>query len=74
MLFALDYRALPMRLTPGDRAGADATVAGCLGYLRSLREGIAQHGGALPIFQTFAPPVETLFGSLDARCLERGAT
>jgi FkbH-like protein len=65
VLFALDYRALPLKLSIGDEAAADATVAGTIGYLQALRNGIKSNSGALCIFQTFAPPPETLFGSLD---------
>jgi FkbH-like protein len=65
VLFALDYRALPLKISPSDGAAAAATVAGALGYLQSLRDSVARHSGAVCVLQTFAPPVESLFGSLD---------
>jgi FkbH-like protein len=65
VLFAIDYRALPMKLSIGDADASGATVRAILGYLQALRSGIKSNCGALCIFQTFAPPVETLFGSLD---------
>jgi FkbH-like protein len=65
VLFALDYRALPLKLSLGDSAAASATVQGVIGYLQALREGIKTNSNAVCIFQTFAPPVETLFGSMD---------
>ncbi len=65
VLFALDYRALPLKVTPGDPAASDASVQGALGYLEALRNGIKQNGTAVCIFQSFAPPAEPLFGSLD---------
>ncbi len=65
VLFALDYRALPLKISPGDGGAADATVQGALGFLQALRNGIKSNCGALCIFQTFAPPPEPLFGSLD---------
>jgi len=65
VLFALDYRALPLRLALGDTEVAAAGVAGAVGYLEALRNGIKAGSNAVCIFQTFAPPVETLFGSLD---------
>ncbi len=65
VLFALDYRALPLKLCLGDAPAADAVVQGVMGYLQALREGIKTNSSAVCIFQTFAPPVETLFGSLD---------
>jgi FkbH-like protein len=65
VLLALDYRALPLKLTLGDAEAAAATVQGAIGYLQALRDGIKSNSNAVCIFQTFAPPVETLFGSLD---------
>lgn len=65
VLFAIDYRALPIQISPGDRQAAERTVAGALAYLRTLREGVKQNSAALCIFQTFAPPAETLFGNID---------
>jgi FkbH-like protein len=65
VLFALDYRALPLKLTLGDAEAAAAAVQGALGYLNALREGIKQNSNPACIFQTFAAPAELLFGSLD---------
>ncbi len=65
VLLALDYRALPLKLSLGDAESASATVQGAVGYLRALRDGIKANSSAICIFQTFAPPVESLFGSLD---------
>jgi FkbH-like protein len=65
VLFALDYRALPLKLSLGDPAASAATVQGIIGYLQALRNGIKTNQNTVCIFQTFAPPVETLFGSLD---------
>ena len=65
VLFALDYRALPLKLSPGDGDAAAATVQGAMGYLEALRNGIKANSNAVCIFQTFAAPVEPLFGSLD---------
>jgi len=65
VLFALDYRALPLKLSLGDAEAAAAVVQGAIGYLQALRNGIKANANAVCIFQTFAPPVEALFGSLD---------
>ncbi|HZL52453.1 MAG TPA: HAD-IIIC family phosphatase [Terracidiphilus sp.] len=65
VLFALDYRALPLKLTLGDPEGSASTIQGGIGYLQALRNGIKTNSNAVCIFQTFAPPVEVLFGSLD---------
>ncbi len=65
VLLALDYRALPLKLSLADAEASSATVQGVIGYLQLLRNGIKTNSNAVCIFQTFAPPVETLFGSLD---------
>jgi FkbH-like protein len=65
VLFALDYRALPLKLSLGDREASSAIIQGVIGYLQTLGNGIKANSNAVCIFQTFAPPVETLFGSLD---------
>ncbi len=65
VLLALDYRALPLKLSLGDAEASAATVRGVIGYLQALRDGIKANSNAVCIFQTFAPPVEGLFGSLD---------
>lgn len=65
VLFALDYRALPLKLALGDSEAASAVVQGAIGYLHALRAGIKANSNAVCIFQSFAPPPESLFGSLD---------
>jgi FkbH-like protein len=65
VLLALDYRALPLKLSLGDAESSFATIQGAIGYLQALRDGIKANSKAVCIFQNFAPPVEALFGSLD---------
>jgi FkbH-like protein len=65
VLFALDYRALPLKLAIGDTEAASGLVQGALGYLQALCQGIKSNSNAVCILQTFAPPAEVLFGSLD---------
>jgi FkbH-like protein len=65
VLFALDYRALPLKIAPGDTEASSSTVRGALGYLEALRNGIKMQSSAVCIFQTFPSPAEPLFGSLD---------
>jgi FkbH-like protein len=65
VLLALDYRALPLKLSLGDAESSSATVQGAIGYLQALRVGIKTNSSAVCIFQSLAPPVESLFGSLD---------
>jgi FkbH-like protein len=65
VLLALDYRALPLKLSLADAEVSSATAQGASGYLQLLRDGLKANCNPVCIFQTFAPPVETLFGSLD---------
>ena len=65
VLLAIDYRALPLKLSLGDPEASFATVQGVIGYLQALGGGIKANSNAVCIFQTFASPVETLFGSTD---------
>jgi FkbH-like protein len=65
VLLALDYRGLPLNPSPGNREAASATVRGVIDYLQTLRNGIKANSSAVCILQNFAPPAETLFGSLD---------
>lgn len=65
VLFSLDYRAMPLKLSLGDPEASSATVQGVMGYFQALRNGIKSNSNAVCIFQTLAPPVESLFGSLD---------
>jgi FkbH-like protein len=66
VLLALDYRALPLKLAIGSSEAAEAAVEGALGYLQTLCQGISSISNAVCIVQSFAPPAEVLFGSLDA--------
>lgn len=65
VLLALDYRALPLKLSLADREAASSTIQAALAYLLMLRNGIRTNSNAVCIFQTLARPAETLFGSLD---------
>jgi FkbH-like protein len=65
VLIAIDYRALPLKLSLGDTETSNSTVQSAIAFLRSIQTGIKSNSGSLCIFQTFAPPPEALFGSLD---------
>ncbi len=67
VLVAIDHRALPLRITPGDSHAADATIAAWQANLTAIRDGIRNNCGATCIFQTLAPPPEGLFGHYDRR-------
>lgn len=64
VLIAADHRSLPIPPSLAEREGA---VDAALHFIDMLREGLRTHGGAPSIVQTFAPPAETMFGSLDRR-------
>jgi FkbH-like protein len=66
VLFSLDYRALPLKPCVGDSGSAESAADNVLAFLQSLRTGIRSASDAVCIFQTFAEPPETLFGSLDS--------
>jgi len=65
VLLAIDYRALPLSVTPGDPATESADIEGALALLKSVRDGLQRNSGATIIVPTLAPPPEALFGSLD---------
>ena len=64
VLVALDYRSLPIPSGLGDRGNS---VEASAAFIDTLREGFHANSGAVCIVQTFAPPPEQLFGSLDRR-------
>jgi FkbH-like protein len=65
VLIAIDHRALPLRITPGDPDAAGETIATWQASLTAIRDGIRGNCGATCIFQTLAPPPEGLFGHYD---------
>ncbi len=64
VLVALDYRAFPLRVTPGDRDAAEKTVAEWLANLQLIGGGIRKNSGGSCIFQTLAPPPEGIVRTL----------
>lgn len=58
VLLCIDYRALPGLTT-------QQGVADAIAMIRTMREGFRRNCGAVSIVQTFVPPAEPLFGSLD---------
>ena len=66
VLLALDYRALPLKISIGSPDSAETAVQGSMGYLQTLCQGIRSHSNAVCILQSVAAPPEVLFGSLDA--------
>jgi FkbH-like protein len=65
VLLALDWRAFPLRESPGDAAQAAATLKTCSALLDGIRAGLSGSGFTRCILCTLARPPEALFGSLD---------
>jgi FkbH-like protein len=65
VLLAIDWRGLPLDFSVGNDESAAAGVQAAIDYLRAIQSGIGKASGAVCIFQTLAPPPETLFGSID---------
>jgi len=65
VLLCLDYRALPLHVTPGDAQGARQTVETALQYLETLKQGIKSASGATIVFQTIPQIPDGSFGSLE---------
>ena len=65
VLFAFDYRALPIKPAIGDEQGAAQVVQAALAYVQALTEGIKANTRSVCMLQTFAPPPEPLFGNAD---------
>lgn len=63
ILLALDHRALPMAVSPGQNSSELAKPA--LAYLRRVRDALARNSGARLMLQTIARPSEPLFGGFD---------
>lgn len=65
VLVAVDFRGLPLRLTPGRDDEARATERAALDHLRTIRSGVKRNSKAICILQTVPAPAESLFGSID---------
>ena len=64
VLLALDHRSLPIASSLADRG---SSAAACLSFIDMLRQGFRDNSGASCVVQTFAPPPEAFFGSLERR-------
>jgi FkbH-like protein len=65
VLVALDYRDYPLDATPGNLTMAQDALHAAMGRLDVIRTAIHSRGTAPCIVQNVAPPVESVFGSLD---------
>ncbi|VXC21872.1 HAD family hydrolase [Massilia sp. 9I] len=67
VVLALDYRAFDLAPCPGNAERADELVRTALQTVLQLVQAFQAANGAIVVVQTLAPPVHTLFGSLDAQ-------
>lgn len=65
VLIAIDYRGLPLRLTPGDSQAQAETVAACVQYVAAIRNGFHANSNAICIVQTIPRPLHSLTGSFE---------
>ena len=65
VLIAVDYRGYPLNSAIGDVQGSRTALEATEEQLQTIRSGIETNSNAICIVQNLAPPVETLFGSLD---------
>ena len=67
ILVAFDPLALGLGLPVLSDDAAEEAVENALGLIRALTDAVRSHSGATAIVQNLVPPVETTFGSFDAR-------
>jgi FkbH-like protein len=67
VLLSLDAAALGLARTYLDTVDATAALDAAISQLRTLRNGIREVLGAVPVLQTLPLPADPLFGSFDAR-------
>ena len=67
VLIAMDHRSLPIDWCPAHAEAATDAVRSAGNLIHAMVTSLKKHSGATCIIQTFAPPPETLFGSLDRR-------
>ncbi|WP_174274569.1 HAD-IIIC family phosphatase [Sphingomonas bacterium] len=67
VLLSLDARSLGLHQSRLDEGGAGDAVQAAIDQMILLRDGIRDRIGAACIFQTLAPPTDTLFGHFDRR-------
>ena len=67
ILVSIDHHGLPFLPSPGNRKLADKNVQDCLSFIKSVIDSLRNKTGAQIILQNIAPPVESMFGSYEAR-------
>jgi len=67
VLVSLDPQILGLARVRLDDGAAAAAVDGAIAQMQTLRDGIRNVIGAVPVFQTIPLPSDPLFGGLDAR-------
>jgi len=67
ILVSIDHHGLPFLPSPGNKKLADKNVQDCLSFIKSVIASLRDKTGAQIILQNIAPPVESMFGSYEAR-------
>lgn len=67
IVLALDYRAFDLSPCPGNAERSEELARTALQTVLQLVQAFQATNGAIVVVQTLAPPVHTLFGSLDAQ-------
>lgn len=62
ILFALDYRGLPLPSLSSPDRKSQISISQSLDYLKLIKSNINRHSNAISILQTFASPPERIFG------------
>ena len=67
ILVSIDYHGLPFLPSPGNEKLANNNVQDCLSFIKSVIDSLRNRTGAQIILQNIAPPIESMFGSYEAR-------
>ena len=67
ILVSIDHHGLPFLPCPGNKKLANNNVQDCLSFIKSVIDSLRNRTGAQIILQNVTPPVESMFGSYEAR-------
>jgi FkbH-like protein len=64
---SIDHHGLPFLPSPGNKILANNNVQECFSFIKSVISSLRDRTGAQIILQNIVPPVESMFGSYEAR-------
>ena len=67
ILVSIDHHGLPFLPSPGNEKLANNNVQDCFSFIKSVINSLRDRTGAQIILQNIVPPVESMFGSYEAR-------